>query len=281
MDVRNAFLQGTLEEEVYMSLTPGYDKEKGTNITCKLIKSIYGLKQSPRTWYEKLSSFLTLCNFIISNSDHSLFIKKDHTCITVILVYVDDVIITGNNEKSIREIKRQLKDKFDIKDLGHLKYFLGIEIAHSNGEMFLSQRKYVLDLLKETGKLGCKPVSTPIDSKYKLNSEDGEPLENIDQFQRLVGKLIYLTVTRPDISFMVSQVSQFTHTPRTSHLEAINRVLRYLKRTPGKGILMRNNDSNEICAYADADWAGSCDRKSTIGYCTFVGGNIVTWKSKK
>jgi hypothetical protein len=134
----------------------------------------------------------------------------------------------------------------------------------------------MLDLLKETDKLECKPVSTPIDSKYKLNSEDEEPLENINQFQRLVRKLIYLTVIRPDISFVVSQVSQFMHTPRTSHLEAINIVLWYLKITPEKGILMRNNDSNEIYGYADADWAGSCDKKFTTGYCTFVGGNIVT-----
>jgi hypothetical protein len=124
----------------------------------------------------------------------------------------------------------------------------------------------VLDLLNDTGKLRCKSVSTPRDSKYKLNSEDGEPLENINQFQRLIGKIIYLTVIRLDISFVVSQVSQFTHSPRTSHIKEINRVLRCLKRTHGKGILMRNNDSNEICGYADADWAGSCDRKSNTGY---------------
>jgi hypothetical protein len=113
-----------------------------------------------------------------------------------------------------------------------LKYFLDIKIAHSNGELFLSQRKYILDLLKEIGKIECKSVSTPIDRKYKLNSENGEPLEDINQFQRFIGKLIYLTVTRPDISFVVRQVSQFMHSPKTSHLEAINRVLRYLKRTP-------------------------------------------------
>jgi hypothetical protein len=157
-----------------------------------------------------------------------------------------------------------------------LKYFLGIEIAYSNGELFLSQRKYVLDLLKEISKLGCKPVSILIDRKYKLNSEDEEPLEDINNFQRLIGKLIYLTVMRPNISFMISQLSQFKHSSRTSHLEAINRVLRNLKKTPRKGILMKINDSNEICDYADADWARSCDKKFTTGYCTFIGGNIVT-----
>ena len=196
-------------------------------------------------------------------------------------MYVDDLIITGNNLEEIRKIKFQLKEKFDIKDLGYLKYFLGIEVAFSDKGLFISQRKYTLDLLKETGKLGCKPISTPIDTKYKLNTEDGEPLEDINQFQRLVGKLIYLTVTRPDISFSVSQISKFMHSPRTPHLEAVHRILRYLKGNPGKGIKMENNSSNEICGYSDADWAGSFDRKSTTGFCTFVGGNLVTWKSKK
>jgi Reverse transcriptase (RNA-dependent DNA polymerase) len=205
-----------------------------------------------------------------------LFVKIDHTCITVILVYVDDIIIISNNEKNIQHIKKQLKDMFDIKDLGYLKYFLGIEIAHSQGNLFLSQRKYVLDLLKETGKLGCNPSSTPMNCKKKLNTEEGQPIENINQYQRLVEKLIYLTVTRSDLVFSVSQISQFMHSPRSCHLKAIDKILKYLKRTPGKGILMKNNNSNEICGYTNAGWAESFDRKSTTGYCTFVGGNIVT-----
>jgi Reverse transcriptase (RNA-dependent DNA polymerase) len=188
-------------------------------------------------------------------------------------VYVDDIIVTGSNKNNIELIKGKLKNKFDIKDLSFLKYFLGIEITHSHGNLFLSQRKYVLDMLKKTRKIGCNPSSTPIDSKKKLNSEEGEPLDNDDQYHRLVGKLIYLTVTRPDISFAVSQVSQFMHAPKTIHMEAVNKILRYLKKTPGKVILMKNN---KICGYSDADWAESFDRKSTTGYCTIVGGNIVT-----
>jgi hypothetical protein len=141
-----------------------------------------------------------------------------------------------------------------ISDLGLLKYFLEIEIAHSPKGLFISQRKYTLDLLKETGKLGCKPATTPIDSKVKLNTEDGEPLDDINQFQRLVEKLIYLTVTRPDISYSVSQISKSMYTPRTTHVNVIDRILRYLKGTPGKGIWIKNNDSNDICGYSDADW---------------------------
>jgi Reverse transcriptase (RNA-dependent DNA polymerase) len=150
---------------------------------------------------------------------------------------VDDLIITGDNQEEIDCVKRDLKKKFDIKDLGKLKYFFGIEIAHSLKGLFISQQKYTLDLLKETKKLGCKPVSTPIDSDMKLNTEDGETLEDINHFQRLVGKLIYLTVTRPDMSFAISQISKFMHSPRTSHLDVVNMILRYLKGTTEKGNL--------------------------------------------
>jgi hypothetical protein len=169
-----------------------------------------------------------------------------------------------------------LRENFDIKVLELLKYFLGIEIAQSPKRIFISQRKYTLDLLRETGKLGCKPTSTLIDSKIKLNTEDDEQLEDISQFQRLVGKLIYLTVTRPDISFSISQISKFMHAPRTPHLEAINRILRYLKGTPGKGVWMKNNNSNDIRGNFDADWARSFDRKSTTKFYTFIDENLAT-----
>jgi Reverse transcriptase (RNA-dependent DNA polymerase) len=151
-----------------------------------------------------------------------LFTKNNSNGITVVLVYVDDLIITGDNQIEINCIKRDLKQKFDIKDLGKLKYFFGIEIAHSFKGLFISQKKYMLDLLKETGKLGCKPISTPIDPNIKLNTEDGEPLKDIHLFQRLIGKLIYLTVTRPNMSFVVSQISKFMHSPRSPHLDAVN-----------------------------------------------------------
>jgi Reverse transcriptase (RNA-dependent DNA polymerase) len=281
MDVKNAFLQGNLDEEVYMTLPPGYKNEVDHNLVCKLNKSIYGLKQSPRAWYAKLSHSLLFLHFNKSSADSSMFVKYSNNITTIVLVYVDNIIITGNNEKEINNVKTYLKEKFDIKDLGKLKYFLGIEIAHSGKGLFLSQRKYTLDLLKETGKLGIKPANTPMDTNNKLEPESGEPLKDIAQYQRLVGKLIYLTVTRPDIAFAVGTVSQFMHAPRTTHLEAVNRILKYLKGSPGQGIWMKKNNTNKILAYSDADWAGNFNRKSTTGYCTFVGGNLVTWKSKK
>jgi Reverse transcriptase (RNA-dependent DNA polymerase) len=209
------------------------------------------------------------------------FQKKGENYITIILVYVDDIIIMRINLEKIKKVKIQLKKNFDIKDLGLLKYFLGIEIAHSSKGLFISQRNYALDLLRETEKLGCKPASTPIDSKYKVNTEEGEPLEDISLFQRLVGRLIYLMVTRLDISFSVSQISKFMHAPRTTHLNVIDKILRYLKGTPGKRIWMKNNNSNEICGYSDTNWAETFDRKLTTGFYIFVDENLATWKSKK
>jgi Reverse transcriptase (RNA-dependent DNA polymerase) len=153
MDIKNAFLQGVLEEEVYMTLPPGHKNTSNPSLVCRLKKIIYGLKQSPRAWYVKLSFSLLKNNFIKSTADSSMFIKNSQNTTIIVLVYVDDIIITGNDNEEIKRVKKYLKDEFDIKDLGKLSYFLGIEIAHSRKGLFLSQRKYIIDLLKETGKL--------------------------------------------------------------------------------------------------------------------------------
>ena len=148
--------------------------------------------------------------------------------------------------------------------------------------LFVSQRKYVLDLLGETGLLGCKAVETPIKPNLKLQVAKSEEVINRDQFQRLVGRLIYLSHTRPDIAFAISMVSQFMHSPGPEHFDAAYRILKYLKGTPGKGLLFEKHGHLQVEVYTDADWAGSViDRRSTSGYCTFVGGNLVTWRSKK
>ncbi|XP_004292511.1 PREDICTED: uncharacterized mitochondrial protein AtMg00810-like [Fragaria vesca subsp. vesca] len=181
----------------------------------------------------------------------------------------------------ITALKIALHNTFAIKDLGPLKYFLGIEIDQSPHSLFLNQRKYVVDLLDEAGMKDIKPARTPLDSKLKLDIT-GENLTDVCSYQRLVGKLIYLTITRPDLTYAVSLVSQFLHSPTTHHLSIVKRILRYLKGTVSRGIVMRNNSHFKMAGYSDSDWAGNAiDRKSTAGYCTFIGGNLVTWKSKK
>jgi Reverse transcriptase (RNA-dependent DNA polymerase)/Integrase core domain/gag-polypeptide of LTR copia-type/GAG-pre-integrase domain len=281
MDVKNAFLQGNLEEEVYMEIPPGLHVPQGNQMVCRLKKAIYGLKQSPRAWYGRLSNALGKIGYKRSDADHSLFTTVTKRGIVVILIYVDDLVITGSDQIGIQALKEHLRLEFDIKDLGVLRYFLGIEIARSQKGLFLCQRKYIMDLLKETGKLSAKPATTPMDCNNK-DVSDVKVLDDISQFQRLVGKLIYLTITRPDISYAVGFVSQFMQRPTKGHMELVDQILRYLKATPGRGILMKNQGHTNLTVYTDADWAGNpTDRRSTSGLCAFVGGNLVTWQSKK
>ena len=202
--------------------------------------------------------------------------------VVILIVYVDDIILTGSNVIEMENLKKVLAREFEMKDLGPLRYFLGMEIARSSKGIFVSQRKYTLDLLKETSILGCKPGDNFIDPYHKLGYATEEKSVDRESYQMLVGKLIYLSHTRPDIAFAVSVISQFMHSPCKEHLEAVYKVLKYLKKTPGKGLLFKKNNNLQVEVYTDADWAGSViDRRSTSGYCTFVGGNLVTWRSKK
>jgi hypothetical protein len=197
------------------------------------------------------------------------------------VVYVDDIVITGDNSRGIARLKLFLQQKFHTKYLGKLKYFLGIEVVRSRKGINLSQRKYVLDWLEETG-LGARLVDIPMDSYKKLVKDEGELCGDPGRYRRLVGKLTYLTITRPDISYAVSVVSQFLEAPRVSHWKVVTRIVRYLKRAHRLRILYRPNGHLRIEGFNDVDWASSSsDRRSITGYCTFLGGNLVTWKSKK
>uniref|UniRef100_A0A2N9EWH5 Reverse transcriptase Ty1/copia-type domain-containing protein n=1 Tax=Fagus sylvatica TaxID=28930 RepID=A0A2N9EWH5_FAGSY len=194
-----------------------------------------------------------------------------------------DVGKVCNDEEGIRRLRDYLAKEFEMKDLGALRYFLGIEVARSRHGIFLSQRKYVLDLLTETGMLACKPIDTPIEQNHKLGDDRVDQVPtNKERYQRLVGRLIYLSHTRPDLAYAVSVVSQFMHSPNEVHMDAVHRILRYLKSASSKGLMFSKHGHLEVEGYTDVDWVGSItDRKSTSGYFTFVGGNLVTWRSKK
>ncbi|RVW16754.1 Retrovirus-related Pol polyprotein from transposon TNT 1-94 [Vitis vinifera] len=283
LDIKNAFLHGDLAEEVYMEQPPGFVAQGESGLVCRLRRSLYGLKQSPRTWFSRFSSVVQEFGMLRSTADHSVFYHHNSLgqCIYLV-VYVDDIVITGSDQDGIQKLKQHLFTHFQTKDLGKLKYFLGIEIAQSSSGVVLSQRKYALDILEETGMLDCKPVDTPMDPNVKLVPGQGEPLGDPGRYRRLVGKLNYLTITRPDISFPVSVVSQFLQSPCDSHWDAVIRILRYIKSTPGQGVLYQNRGHTQVIGYTDADWAGSpTDRRSTSGYCVFIGGNLISWKSKK
>nr|CAN79066.1 hypothetical protein VITISV_019693 [Vitis vinifera] len=273
-DVKNAFLHGKLSEEVYMDLPPGcMVSKKQCQKVCKLKKSLYGLKQSPRVWFGRFTKSMRVFGYLQSNSDHTLFLKKQHGKITALIVYVDDMVVTGNDPEERKALQNYLSREFKMKDL----------VSRSSEGIFLSQRKYALDLLQETGMSGCQPVNTPIEEGLKLCVESNQVSTDKGRYQRLVGRLMYLAHTRPDLAYALSVVSQYMHNPGEQHMNAVMRILRYLKNAPGKGILFAKNVNHQsIEVYIDADWAGAVDdRRSTSGYFTFVGGNLVTWKSKK
>ena len=283
LDVKNAFLNGDLEEEVYMHIPVGLETTSNFNEVCRLQKSLYGLKQSPKAWFERFTKVVKGYRFVQCQSNHTLFVKHfSEGKLAIIIVYVDDIILTGNHEEKIDLLKKLLTKEFEIKDLGNLKYFLIMEIARSKKGIAVSQLKYVLDLLNETMMLGCKPVETPMDTTIKLEESDGSAPVDKGRYQSLVGKLVYLSLTRPDIGFSVSMVSQFMNNPTEKHMTAVTRILRYLKMTSGKGLFFQRTSKKEIENFSDIDWASSAiDRRLTSGYCSFVWGNLVTWRSKK
>ncbi|RVW70009.1 Retrovirus-related Pol polyprotein from transposon RE1 [Vitis vinifera] len=265
LDIKNVFLNGDLEEEVYMEIPPGFEESKAKNQVCKLQKSLYGLKQSPRAWFDRFTKAVLKLGYKQGQADHTLFVKKSHAGkMAILIVYVDDIILSGNDMEELQNLKKYLSEEFEVKDLGNLKYFFGMEVARSRKGIVVSQRKYILDLLKETGMLGCKPIDTPMDSQKKLGIEKESTPVDRGRYQRLVGHLIYLSHTRPDIGFAVSAVSQFMHSPTEEHMEAVYRILRYLKMTPGKGLFFRKTENRDTEVYSDANWAGNIiDRRST------------------
>ncbi|XP_021986041.1 uncharacterized mitochondrial protein AtMg00810-like [Helianthus annuus] len=267
-----------------MTLPDGYSSNHANKV-CRLKKSLYGLKQAPRMWNEKLVNVLLNLGFEQSKCDHSMFVKTSNYVFIVLLVYADDIVITGSCSTEIARIKSLLKSKFLIKDLGMLKYFLGIEVLKTKDGLCLSQRKYCLDLLAEFGMTGCKPVNNPIEANHvltRLCEQDTKVLPDISVYQKLVGKLIYLSHTRPDIAYSVHYLSQYMHCPTNGHFKIALRLLRYLKGSPGKGILFSKGDSLDLKVFSDSDW-GKCikTRKSTTGFCIFLGNSLVSWKSKK
>ena len=188
------------------------------------------------------------------------------------------MLITGTNEDDILQVKRFLHSVFSIKDLGYAKYFLVLEIARSPKGMFLHQRKYVLDILSDVGLLHAKTASTPMQRGHKFSTLMGEP----DRYRRPIGRLLYVTMTRPDITFVLQQLSQHVFAPREAHWDAALYLLRYLKLSPSTSIFISINNDLNLSAYCDADWASCSEtRRSLTGYCIFLGQTLVSWKTKK
>jgi len=282
LDIKNAFLHGTLQETVYMTQPPGFSDPSCPKYVCHLQKSLYGLKQAPRAWFSKLSNKLVSMGFSASKADTSLFIFKSPQAVIYFLIYVDDIIITGPNKSLLHSVISNLQQDFPLKDLGNLHYFLGVEALLDDRGLFLSQQKYIFDLLKKTDMINAKPVNSPMSPSANLSLFKGDPFHDPTLYRSTVGSLQYLSFTRPDLAFAVSKVCQFMQRPTTDHWTAVKRILRYLRQTMHHGILIRRTSSTDIHAFSDADWAGcSDDRRSVSGYCVYLGSNLISWSSRK
>ena len=219
---------------------------------CRLHKSLYGLKQASRQWFSKFSEAIRAAGYVQSRADYSLFTRIQGKSFISLLIYVDDILITGNDPVSIVAIKKFLHSQFHLKDLGDLKYFLGIEVSSSKNGIFISQRKYALEIIKDVGLLGATPMDTPMARGLKL-SDKGDLLKDPGHYRRLVGRLIYLTVSRPDITYSIHVLSRFMHQPCKLHMEAALRVVHYMKNAPGQGLFFSSNSDFRLRAYCDSD----------------------------
>ncbi|GKV37976.1 hypothetical protein SLEP1_g45935 [Rubroshorea leprosula] len=282
LDVNNAFLHGKLEETLYMQQPPGFVDSDKPHFVCRLTKSLYGLKQAPRAWFRELKAFILSQGFYNSKSDSSLFVYHKDSTRLYFLVYADDILLTGNDSSLLRSLVHKMGQCFSLKDLGPFTFFLGIEAIQTPAGLLLSQHKYILDILCRANMDAAKLVSTPLPFSANLSSSAGSALSNSSEYRCILGSLQYLTLTRPDISFAVSRLSQYMHQPTDLHWQALKRVLRYLRGTVYHGLLLRPQPSLSLHAYSDSDWAGDRDSSiSTTSYVVFLGSNPISWRAAK
>ena len=287
MDVSTAFLHGELTEEVYMRQPEGFVELGKERLVCHLKRSIYGLKQSPRCWNHALDNRLKEMGFKQTPSDPCLYVHSDSEGeMFVVAVYVDDIILGGSSMVRMNAVKKELSEKFKIKDLGPLHHFLGIKIIQDQltRVTWMGQSSYTEKILQRFDMNNSKPVSSPVNPDVKLvPCENPDDVCNQQMYQAVVGSLLYLsTKTRPDIAYAVSNAAHYCAKPTRDHWTAIKRILRYLKGTHDYGLLYRKNAPVELTGYSDLDWAGDIgDRKSTSGYVFLLGGGAISWKSSK
>ncbi|GAU15418.1 hypothetical protein TSUD_44550 [Trifolium subterraneum] len=287
MDVKCAFLNGPLDEEVYVVQPPGFISKEDEFKVYKLHKELYGLKQAPRAWNKRIDKFLGDIGFNKCVTEHGVYVKNCAEKGTIILcLYVDDLLITGSNEAHIREFKVDMMREFEMTDLGHISYFLGIEFQRTSEGLILHQKKYASEILKRFEMDQCNPALTPSEPRLQLSRETEEKDVDSNEYRRLIGSLRYLCNTRPDIAYSVGIVSRYMERPKTSHLSAAkrSRILRYIKGTMDYGIVFNKPDkkSIELIGYTDSNWCGDKDdRKSTAGYVFLYGGAPISWCSRK
>ena len=285
LDVKSAFLHGKLDEDVYVEQPLGYEKKGEEHKVLKLKKALYGLKQAPRAWFSRIETYFVKEGFARCPSEHTLFVKiGEDKKILIIFIYVDDLVFTGSDEGMFAVFKASMKREFDMTDLGKMKFFLGVEVVQNDEGIYLSQRKYALEVLERFGLEKANSVRNPMIPGMKLmRNEDGEQVD-VTQYKQMVGSLMYLLVTRPDLMFGIGLISRYMERPTTLHMQAIKTILRYVKGSVNLSIHYRREAASDerLMAYSDSDYAGDQDdRRSTSGYVFMLSEGVVAWSSKK
>ncbi|XP_019195716.1 PREDICTED: uncharacterized protein LOC109189560 [Ipomoea nil] len=282
MDVKTAFLNGYLHEDIYVAQPKGFEDPVHSTHVYKLRKALYGLKQAPRTWYERLTQYLLHHGYNRGSVDKTLFVKTTGSHVTIAQIYVDDIVFGSTLQKYTDDLVKVMKEEFEMSMVGQLTYFLGLQVKQSAEGYFISQEKYAKNLVKKFDLESCKTPRTPISTSTKVSKDDtGESVDNT-VYRSLIGSLLYLTASRPDIMFIVGMCARYQSDPKESHLIAAKRIFKYIKGKIQYGLWYSKDSELSLSAYCDADWAGKIDdRKSTSGGCFFVGKNLVSWLSKK
>jgi hypothetical protein len=282
LDVKFAFLNGELTEEVFVSQPPGFVVRGQEGKVLRLKKALYGLRQAPRAWNAKLDSSLLSLGFSRSRSEHAVYTRGKGNSRLLLGVYVDDLVVTGEDQQEIARFKEQMKNLFKMSDLGMLTYYLGIEVTQSAGKITLCQSAYAGKLLEKAGLINCTPSHVPMEPRLKLSKNSSGELVEATMYRSLVGGLRYLVHSRPDIAFAVGFVSRFMEKPTTEHLVAVKQLLRYIAGTRSFGCVFTSSGKLELIGYSDADLAGDPDdRKSTTGSLFMIRGSPVTWQLQK
>lgn len=284
LDVKSAFLHGELNEDVFVEQPRGFEKKGEEEKVYKLNRALYGLKQAPRAWYSRIERYFLSHGFAKCEYEPTLFTKVENTkkSIMVVSLYVDDLIYTGNDDELMMEFKKSMKSEFAMTDMGKMRFFLGLEATQQAGGIFLCQKKYMTDLLERFGMSNSNCVHNPMTPGSKLGKdEDGKGVDKT-LYKQMVGSLMYATATRPDIMYSVSQVSRYMENPKEVHLQAVKRIIRYLKGTCEFGLFYHKNGTRDLIGYTDSDYANDVeDRKSTSGYVFMMSKAAISWCSKK
>ena len=283
LDVKSAFLHGEINEDVYVDQPKGYVREGSEHKVYKLQKALYGLKQAPRAWFSRIEAHFLNEGFKKCPNEQTLFTKRsDEGKWLIVSIYVDDLIYTSEDEGMMTEFKKSMMKAFDMTDLGKMRFFLGIEVLQKPTGIFICQRRYANDVLKRFGMSECKPVSSPIVSGFKIGRDVNGVAVDDTFYKQIVGSLMYLTATRPDIMFSVSLISRYMSKPTELHLQAAKRILRYLRGTTSHGIFYKKGGKGDLVVFTDSDYAGDEeDSKSTSGYVFLLSSGAVSWMSKK